>query len=107
MSRLEEIRERESKATPGPWGYRQAVGGQIPCHGSKAHFSKARICGGPECVRVGVVDSGEMADLEFIAHAREDIPWLRGEVERLNQALKRKGGEADGTVDLENVSGDT
>jgi len=71
-ARLEEIRKRCEDATPGPWkptksGY--SVFCRIP------YFSDLRIATG-----------FERGDAEFMAHAREDIPWL---LEQMVTTLRR------------------
>lgn len=74
--RLAEIRGREKVATQGPWAVQDK--GAIP------------LIYGPDGERVAkVIDHQE--DAAFIAHAREDIPALLDEVERLraeNEQLK-------------------
>ena len=74
--RLAEIRGREKVATQGPWAVQDK--GAIP------------LIYGPDGERVAkVIDHQE--DAAFIAHAREDIPALLDEVERLraeNEKLK-------------------
>lgn len=70
MGRIEEIRERESKATRGPW--RVVDGRSFGVQSSDKNIAS--------CFR---------RDNEvFIAHAREDIPFLLVEVERLNDVVK-------------------
>lgn len=80
---LQAIKERVEKATPGPWGFDK---------GKKEHMDRR-----PAVIEVFVEEenewfiSGDISDLkdaEFIAHAREDIPALIAEVERLQKALK-------------------
>lgn len=74
--RLVEIRGREKAASDGPWAVQDK--GAIP------------LIYGPDGERVAkVIDHQE--DAAFIAHAREDIPALLDEVERLraeNEQLK-------------------
>ena len=76
QERLDEIQEREAKATEGPWG----VDGPAQCGP------------GDSLAVYHVEDGGTVAyvqpswdDAEFIAHAREDIPALLAEVERLSR----------------------
>ena len=61
MKKLEEIRSRAEKATEGPWELR---GGGEWIH--------------PFGIEVGPMDEGEIpvADAEFIAHSRTDVPKL-------------------------------
>ena len=84
MSRLDEIRERLDAATPGPW-----------VRNDEEFY--ARICA-KEYADIAHV--GRANDSDFIAHAREDIPWLLGEVARLtaerDAAVRRaEAAEAD------------
>lgn len=64
MTRLEEIKERCEKATLGPW----------------EHDGKFQVCiprkEGTACFRAFPDDA------EFIAHSREDIPWLVSQLEK-------------------------
>lgn len=83
---LDEIRARAAAATPGPWQARRefVVSGDLE--------------GIPDCV-VSTGEDGpqELADAEFIAHAREDVPALYAEIERLRAALvtAMEGAERD------------
>lgn len=74
MLDLEAIKARCEAATPGPW---VNTGGRFP-----------KINGGP----IGGCDVATLffadgADAAFIAHAREDVPALVAEVERLQKAV--------------------
>ena len=80
------IKERAGRATPGPWVYSP----ERDTHDSPIHRANANeVSGGyigPD--GGGVVGSSEWIwledhDGEFIAHAREDVPALVAEVERL------------------------
>ncbi|WP_427110869.1 hypothetical protein [Lysinibacillus xylanilyticus] len=71
---LNAIKERVAKVTPGPW----CVGGAIDIHDACGEEVAAVWDGGP--------------DIEFIAHAREDVPALVAEVERLQQQLEKANG---------------
>ena len=72
--RIAEIRGREKAATQGPWVVQDK--GAIP------------LIYGPDGERVAkVIDHQE--DVAFIAHAREDIPTLLDEGERLRAELKK------------------
>ncbi|MEG0470753.1 MAG: hypothetical protein RR588_00305 [Solibacillus sp.] len=79
---LQAIKERVEKATPGPWAFDKG--------------KKERMDRRPAVIEVFVQEenewfiSGDISDLkdaEFIAHAREDVPALIAEVERLKKAL--------------------
>lgn len=82
--RLKEIAERAKRATPGPWRR-----GQMPEWESWMIVSESAFDPGdeedPTPIHRPIVDSEYTApsDAEFIAAAREDIPWLLAEVERL------------------------
>ena len=78
---LAEIKAREQAATPGPWsnGYTSI----------NSDSTYDEVVGLEEYMHGWECDHGlkiEIADAEFIAHARTDIPALLAEVERLTQA---------------------
>jgi hypothetical protein len=83
MPRLDEIKARCDAATEGPWGV-EIDGGILL---GKAY----RIVAGEKTIihegrwQDGI-SYGDMTheNATFIAHAREDIPWLIAEVERLS-----------------------
>ena len=89
MKRLEEIRERVEKATEGPWEFYDRYGdlGLVVVENSDADpitDTELRHPGMDHaCVR--------RKDGDFIAHSRQDIPWLLGLVDVLaaaNEVLK-------------------
>ena len=76
---LDAIRGRVNDATSGPWG----------CYGDGAHevFDAGEYSDGDRGeVVAAVID--KLSDAVFIAHAREDIPALLAEVERLRALTK-------------------
>ena len=87
--RLDEIRARTEAATPGPWraygntveqektGCHQVVGTEFTGWGYMAHE------------RLTTKDE----DATFIANARNDIPYLLAEIERLRSALEGCAGD--------------
>lgn len=97
IDRLTEIEERCKRASPGPWTFRwnlvwrpvveayeslelvsnPFVSSTCVCY---EHVTKTRLT---EKV-IAMRDEGE-----FVAHSREDVPWLVAEVKR----LKKKAGE--------------
>lgn len=82
--RLAEIRKRADAASPGPWTW--ILDGSI-----------SEIWDADDCV-VADTDGHRSPDddADFIAHAREDIPALLDEVERLTRAIESwKREEAD------------
>jgi hypothetical protein len=85
QKRLDEIKDRESKACSGPWFY--------TWKDCKHYMSSSFIDRAGDDIGVGLV-TGDInqhnadlyatdEDMEFIAHARVDIPELIDEVERL------------------------
>lgn len=82
---LAAIRARAEAATPGPWLVDADFGlasapGIVPAGFPKTH--KRPIVGNSE-TRGGVWDD----DATFIAHAREDIPALMAEIDRLRDRM--------------------
>ena len=86
--RLTEIKAREAAATKGPW--RGVKDGIV----SEAVLARAEAAGESFDPDIVVTDCGyyppRYADAAFIAHAREDVPWLVAEVERLRAELAAK-----------------
>lgn len=76
--RLAEIAERVAKATPGPWEIAGCDGQLIGVNGPNGFNHDL----GPIH---GQLQVHGMNDADFIASAREDVPWLLAEIERLNQ----------------------
>ena len=89
--RLDEIRSRAEAATPGPWGVFAKRGGDV-CEVLDAHHDQ--VC------RMYAYDEDTLADATFIAHAREDIPYLLAEVEQLPRRLAATDEECDRLMDL-------
>lgn len=86
QERLEAIRQRAEKATAGPW----------TCTDSsvESKYAKSYWWGGEDNEVCSLSDGGEYienlnaeADAKFIAHARQDIPDLLAEVERLRNEI--------------------
>lgn len=94
---LDAIKARVDAATPGPWwAWDRGVGWHIaigePTEGTWG--GPARLL--PASERT---DIGREADAEFIAAARQDVPALIAEVERLRalvEPVTAPGGPADG-----------
>jgi hypothetical protein len=86
-SRLAAIEARASAATPGPWTVCAYDKGETiseigPVSSEKytpdawqPHYESTRLC-------------VKQADAEFIAHARQDVPYLLAEVAALTAKLK-------------------
>jgi hypothetical protein len=73
---IAEVRQRCENATPGPW---------------KSYIESREKMSGSDFIMTGAEDiyltGATMADQEFIAHARQDIPKLISEIKRLKQLL--------------------
>jgi hypothetical protein len=76
---IEEIRARCSATTPGPW--QSYVEGRD--HDSGSNFIMTQ---GDDLYLIG----GSVADQEFVAHAKQDIPRLLMEVERLTELVQKQ-----------------
>jgi hypothetical protein len=85
---LQEIKEREARATPGFWvnmgehNPDSVFFGEIRCGGTQEQETFILIAVMPE-------SDDRTDDFNFIAHAREDIPALVAEVERLQAENER------------------
>ena len=97
--RLTEIQARAEAATEGPWG----VDGNAQC-GPEDSLSVYPVRGGGAVAYMQPL----WDDAKFIAHAREDIPALLAEIDRLRGECQRLANETkhpawanitDGTVD--------
>lgn len=75
---LTQMKERAEKATAGPWENFGDSRVYTIDEELTADFDYATICHGFK----------EESDAAFIAHAREDVPRLVAEVERLQNALE-------------------
>lgn len=73
QEQLNAIKERVAKATPGPWEYDEE---------DRGIWNKGALN------YLGTVTLSHI-DAEFITHAREDVPALVAEVERLQKRLEQ------------------
>lgn len=75
--RINEITARINAASPGPW---------------KAMLEGRDHMSGSSCITMptgGIdIDGASDADIEFIANAREDVPYLVSEIKRLAALLQ-------------------
>lgn len=81
-SELAEIERREQAATPGPW--RHSGNYITPPYSPDYRYKITQLGGTKESP--GLIarnDARLIPDVQFIAHAREDIPKLLAEVRRL------------------------
>lgn len=81
---LENIERRCNAATPGPWisfweGRDHTSGESVIVRGDQGQYDDLYI------------SPSTLADQDFIAHAREDIPALIDEVLRLKEILRAHG----------------
>lgn len=96
LDKIKSIEERLSKTTPGPWH----VSGDIN-HLVFERYDKEKHNGPPLVANCGNLHNADTKEhvkemqnnAEFIAHSREDIPYLLSEVKRLkseNERFKKK-----------------
>ena len=86
MDRLEEIRARWAKATPGPWltdEYRTGVFVKQRGLQYNRYYEHPLA----NTLMMGLKQGTPAANAEAIAAVPEDIAWLAGEVSRLRAAL--------------------
>jgi len=90
MLDLEPIKERESKATKGPWEARDDTGNSQWNTWGVWTKNAANLVDGARALWIFLVDrmGYQKDDAEFIAHSRQDIPNLIAEAERLRTALR-------------------
>lgn len=82
---LATVRKRAEAATKGPWQT-----GATPRAG-EVYFGTVVDPDDPTEPGVLLGSVGTEADAEFIAHAREDVPDLLAEIDRLTRALREIG----------------
>lgn len=89
--RIAEIRGREKAATPGPWRAKCEILEADECGNATAAMTYVSTNDKGICILYGRGhdDTNAQEDAAFIAHAREDIPALLDEVERLRADLKK------------------
>lgn len=83
--RLREIEARVEAVTPGPW----KSGHYAPTEQVSVYYDQ--IDEGQSCIArttYTILDGPEqsISDMKFVAHARQDVPWLLAEVRRLEKA---------------------
>lgn len=84
--RLRDIEARVEAVTPGPW----KSGHYAPTEQVSVYYDQ--IDEGTSCIArttYTILDGSEqsISDMNFIAHARQDVPWLLAEVRRLEATL--------------------
>lgn len=86
IDRMEEIRKRHEGTTPGPWMVNS--GGHHPMREVGAPFADSGSQSIALCRAISIDDNGGgERDAEFIAMAKEDIPYLLSRVEELEKEL--------------------
>lgn len=110
MSRLDEIRARTEAATKGPWtvGERVEVDGlvdvyEVPIQSPSTNEEQPDV---PDEVAVVRYNAGGFhfphadarCDAEFMAAAREDVPWLLAEMDRLVGAAEKMAANYEATA---------
>ncbi len=93
MSRIEEIKERTEKARKGPWEWDGRIvekDGSI-YHPQGSYLADTLIC-------LGDTYEDDHFDLDFIAHAREDIPYLLTELSAARKEIEELKAERDEAV---------
>ncbi len=78
---LEEVRKRASAATSGPWI--SLIEGRDYPLGGDSFIQRSKDGGETDLYLIGHT----LEDQDFIAHARQDIPLLLDEIERLQKLL--------------------
>jgi hypothetical protein len=91
---LRAIRERCEKATPGPWEWFEEKqehmfeGEQLWRYGVASGSEHSVVCMTPMASEIAA--GSQVDDVDFIARAREDVPALLAEIDRLNGLLTNK-----------------
>ena len=83
--KIKEIKERVEKATPGTWKVEKYYHDEPY---EKYIKSAAIVCRNQTVTRNDWSNPAE-ADLEFIAHARQDIPYLLKIINELNEKINK------------------
>jgi hypothetical protein len=79
---LDQVKKRAEAATPGPWKAYLEKRDQLS---GESFIARGKNRSADDLYLAGATD----ADIEFIAHAREDISQLLEEIERLKQKLNQ------------------
>lgn len=78
LSEIAKMKERYEHATPEPW--KSYIEGQDQTSGSSFIMTKEEDI---------YLQGASVANLDFIAHARQDIPRLVAEIERLSNLVPK------------------
>lgn len=95
QARLDEIKARVEAATPGPWEWRNGNIRTAPVDTESDYYdSNGLLCADRPGAKPVIKWQG---DKDFIIAARQDVPELVAEVERLRAALEAIEWIEDGT----------
>jgi hypothetical protein len=79
---LKEIRKRWEASSPGPWI--ASVEGRDHPTGGETFIMRGENRVADDLYLIG----GSIADYDFVAHAKQDIPVLLDEIDRLKKVLR-------------------
>lgn len=97
--RLAEIREREAKATKGPWLW----DGDVTSY-DEENDAPWLVSEGEKQILTGGIKATSKADVDFIAHARTDIPFLLAQLEAARREVEKLEKRLAAVADLINES---
>jgi hypothetical protein len=87
--RLREIAERENKATKGPWWVINRPPRSFDDHGWRiVGQNDSRIIATRSVNIIGAQPGRIHREQEFIAHSRQDVPWLLALIKKQREALE-------------------
>ncbi|MNH75626.1 hypothetical protein D3C73_278730 [compost metagenome] len=94
--RIQEIKQRQAEATPGPWTHSRLAPGYVVTDDDKFDVVASVV----EYRENGTIESKfcgdkSLANREFIAHAPDDIAYLLSVVERLQTENEQLSNEMD------------
>ena len=91
MTHLTEIEERAKKATEGPWEWSDR---EVESNGYVYIPQGSTL--GDTLIQLGDNYEGYQSDCDFIAHSREDIPYLLSLLRSAEEALQDIGNSIGG-----------
>ena len=84
MTRIDEIRDRLDKATPGPWKATYEPDDRWTSITGQGHNDGGRWL---LCPEVATCEGEDHPDADLIANAPADLAWCLGKIERLSTKL--------------------
>lgn len=100
MGKLEEIEARAAAATPGPWALKEQAADEYWFRNGYLEVKPIDLPVGGTFDNYGAPIPKGHANAEFIARAREDIPYLITRVRLLEAALKGVEWKFDGWMSM-------